>query len=179
MKAGGSRQGSACRVRGVCAAVSLCGAVPLTGQRAQASRPAGLARGLAKLFFCFGFPCTLAGDSTAATAKAKAVLRVPGALVQKGPRGLSKLRSRPCPGGEELRDPESGGTWLCLHTAPVSGRVPGHLDPPRRGQDGAGPQVSNGLSVGWPGPGRMRLSRHQPAGQRRLCIPSPLKALVR
>lgn len=110
MKAGGSRQGSACRVRGVCAAVSLCGAVPLTGQRAQASRPAGLARGLAKLFFCFGFPCTLAGDSTAATAKAKAVLRVPGALVQKGPRGLSKLRSRPCPGGEELRDPESRGT---------------------------------------------------------------------
>lgn len=97
-------------MRGVCAAVSLCGAVPLTGQRAQASRPAGLARGLAKLFFCFGFPCTLAGDSTAATAKAKAVLRVPGALVQKGPQGLSKLRSHPCPGGEELRDPEPGGT---------------------------------------------------------------------
>lgn len=105
------------RVRGVCAAVSLCGAVPLTGQRAQASRLAGLAQGLAKLFFCFGFLCTLAGNSAAATAKANAVLQVPGALVQKGPWGLSKLRSHPCQGGEELRDPEPGGTACGCNSA--------------------------------------------------------------
>ena len=56
-------QGSGRRVRGVCAAVSLCGVVPLMGQWAEESWMAGLAQGLRKLFFCFGFPCTLAGDS--------------------------------------------------------------------------------------------------------------------
>ena len=65
--------------------MSLCGRVPLRGQRADGVTDIGLARGLRKLFFSFEFLCTLAGDSAEAKAKANAVLREPGALVQKVP----------------------------------------------------------------------------------------------
>lgn len=147
-------QGSGHWVRGVCAAVSLCGAVPLMGQWAQESQMARLAQGLRKLFFCFGFPCTLAGDSKSKrcpeSARNPCSERSPGA--EQTP--LPPLpRRRGAEGSRARRD----SLRLRLCTAPVSRHVPGHLDPPRRGRDRTGLWLYSGLSMGWLGPGRMSL----------------------
>ena len=153
-------QGSGRRVRGVCAAVSLCGAVPLMGQWAEESWMAGLAQGLRKLFFCFGFPCTLAGDSKSKRCPESA--RSP--CSERSP-GAEQTPLPPLPGrrGAEGSRARRDSLRLRLCAAPVSWHVPGHLDPRRRGRDRTGPRLYSGLSMGWLGPGRMRLSRHQAA----------------
>lgn len=141
-------QGSDRRVRDVCAAVSLCGAVPLTGQWAQESRTAGLAQGLRKLFFCFGFPCTLASDSKSKRCPESA--RNP--CSERSP-GAEQTPLPPLPGrrGAEGSRARRDSLQLRLHAAPVSWHVPGHLDPPRRGRDGTGRGPGSTAGCPWAG----------------------------